>query len=76
MARRPRSARHYEVLELAFRGVSLAVELASMALFLYLSLGFWYSHATNPVAYAGVSTPSLLQMAPAIWHILAVSVPI
>ncbi len=55
MTRRPRVPKRYEQLELAARAVIAALELASLGVFAFLSVNYWDQHATNPVAYAGVS---------------------
>lgn len=63
MARRVRVARVYEKAELAVRAVALAVELASLGLLSYVSFTFWYDHATNPIAYVGVTIALMTDVA-------------
>jgi len=59
MSPRPRVPKNFELLELAFRTSSLALELSSLGVLSYLSVEFVYDHATNPVVYAGVRAPGL-----------------
>ncbi|CAK7199508.1 hypothetical protein SEUCBS139899_002188 [Sporothrix eucalyptigena] len=55
MTRRVRVARAYESAELALRVVTLVVELATLSILTFLSVVFWYDHATNPIAYVGTT---------------------
>ncbi|OAA63592.1 hypothetical protein SPI_03755 [Niveomyces insectorum RCEF 264] len=63
MARRMRVNRTYERAEIAVRVLALAVELASLGFFVYLSAAFWSDHASNPIAYAGVGIAILTDCA-------------
>ncbi len=58
MTPRPRLVRSWELWQLACRLTSLALELASLGIFSYLSLEFWDDHAANPIAYSGVGSPA------------------
>ncbi len=57
-ARRPRLVRRWELGQLAVRLVSLSLEIISLAEFTFMSLAYQDDHPTNPIANAGVGSPS------------------
>ncbi|KAL1891995.1 hypothetical protein Sste5346_007339 [Sporothrix stenoceras] len=74
MTRRVRSAPAYEFAQLALRVLALALEMATLSVLTYLSVVFWYDHATNPIAYVG-TTLALVTDAAEVLTLLTLSPP-
>ncbi|CAK7222174.1 hypothetical protein SCUCBS95973_004751 [Sporothrix curviconia] len=74
MPSRARVTRGCESALIAIRVVSLALELATLGVLTYLSVVFWYDHATNPIAYIG-TTVALLTDAAELWTLATINRP-
>jgi hypothetical protein len=55
MTRRAHVAPAYESAQSVLRALALALEVATLSVLTFLSVVYWYDHATNPVAYVGTT---------------------
>lgn len=63
MTRRVRVAPAYESAQRALRALALALEVVTLSVLTFLSVVYWYDHATNPIAYVGTTVALVTDVA-------------